>query len=174
MVLTASWVERREGCTLTLEQYDGSTLVLRTRPDGTVFAGPCEITGAGFTAALGALMSQAIEGAAERVSRSISLGRVVDLPGLSAALAAAARRSPGWDQSSGRPRVGDLNGFVEALLLESASLRELLPGFLIESVSVEKVLVPTRRAVRERTGSDGIPDGRLPFDAQLWVRVRKR
>ena len=106
--------------------------------------------------------------------RSLSLGRVVELPGLSAALAEAARASPGWDAASGRPRRGDVNGFVAGLLQQSAVLKGLLPAYSIESVSVEKVLVPTRRAVRERTATDGIPDGRLPYDAQLWVRVKQR
>jgi hypothetical protein len=67
-----------------------------------------------------------------------------------------------------------VNGFVAGLLLQSAALRGFLPAYFIESVTVEKVLVPTHRAVRERTGTDGVPDARLPYDAQLWVLVRRR
>ena len=172
-VLTNSWDERRDACTLTLEEYDGAALVLRMRPDGATFAGPCPIAAEGLAAALDALLRKAAAdtGAQER---SLSLGRVVDLPGLSAALAEAARVATGWDAASGRPRRGDVNGFVADLLQGSAALKGLLPAYSIESVSVEKVLVPTRRAVRERTAAAGIPDARLPYDAQLWVRLRQR
>ena len=173
-VLTGSWVERRDGCTFTLEEYDGASLVLRMRQDGATFAGPCPIAGMALGAVLDALLSKgaAVPGGPEQ--RSLSLGRVVELPGLSRALAEAARASPGWDQGSGRPRRGDVNAFVAGLLLESAALREFFPAHTVESVSVEKVLVPTPGEVRKRTATDGIPDGRLPYDAQLWVRVKRR
>jgi hypothetical protein len=173
-VLTGSWEERRDACTLTLEVYDGVSLVLRMRPDGATFAGPCPIAAEGLAAALDALLGKAAAGTGARAQLSLSLGRVVELPGLSAALAEAARASPGWDPVSARPRQGDVNAFVASLLLQSAVLRGFLPAYSIESVSVEKVLVPTPRAVRERTATDGVPDGRLPYDAQLWVRVRRR
>ena len=172
-VLTNSWEERRDACTLTLEEYDGAALMLRMRPDGATFAGPCPIAAEGFAAALDVLLRKAAADTGAP-ARSLSLGRVVDLPGLSAALAEAARAAPGWDAASGRPRRDDVNGFVAGLLQGSAVLKGLLPAYSIESVSVEKVLVPTSRAVRERTAAAGIPDARLPYDAQLWVRVRQR
>ncbi len=105
---------------------------------------------------------------------SLFLGRVVELPLLSGELVRTARESPEWDARAGRPRAGDPNRFVAGLLLNSAVLGDLLPDYTITSVSIEKVLVPTRAAIRARKTGDPVPDERLPYDAMLWVRLKRK
>lgn len=74
---------------------------------------------------------------------------------------------------AGRPRDGDPSRFVTGLLARGAALRDLVPGYTITSVSVEKVLVPTRAMIRARKAVDTFPDERLPYDALLWVRLER-
>jgi hypothetical protein len=105
---------------------------------------------------------------------NLFLGRIVELPWLSRELALAARGSQGWDMRAGRPRAGDPDRFVAGLLANSAALRDLFPSYTITSVSVEKVLVPTRAMIRARTAGDHVPDERLPYDAMLWVRLESK
>jgi hypothetical protein len=169
-VLTRSWRDRAGACTLVLEQYDGSYHQLRISAAASGSLEACVPTFAELSAGLGRLLAEA---APEGVI-SLFLGTVTDVPGLSADLVAASRSSAGWDERLGRPRSGDPNGFVSDLLLRSLVLRDLVPGYEILGVSVEKVLVPTRQAIRGRRAGDGVPDRRVPYDAQLWVRLRTR
>ena len=157
-------------CALVLEEYDGRYYHLRQRGEGGAPGDACEATAAELSAGLDRLLG----GADPAGEISLFLGAVGDIPGLSAELVQAARASAGWDRVAARPRSGDVNGFVAALLEDGAVLRGILPGFVVTGVSVEKVLVPSRQMLRERTPGDGVPDARLPYDAQLWVRLRKR
>jgi len=167
-VLTHSWRDRAGACALVLEQYDGGYYQLRVSAAEAVRFGACVPTFAELAAGL----RRTLAAAAPDGVISLFLGTVADIPGLSAELVATSRAAAGWDGRLGRPRSGDPNGFVAGLLLRSHALRELLPEYEIVGVSVEKVLVPTHRAIRERRAGDGLPDGRLPYDAQLWVRLR--
>jgi len=167
-VLTHSWRDRAGACALVLEQYDGSYYQLRISAAETERFEACVPTFTELAAGLGRILAAA---APDGVI-PLFLGTVADVPGLSAELVAMSRSSAGWDERLGRPRSGDPNGFVAGLLLRSHALRELLTEYEIVGVSVEKVLVPTHRAIRERRAGDGVPDGRLPYDAQLWVRLQ--
>ena len=158
----------RERARWCFKQYDGSYYQLRIFAAEAGRSQACVPTFAELTAGLGRVLAAA---APDR-GVSIYLGTVADVPGLAAELVAASRAAAGWDERLGRPRSGDPNGFVAGLLLRSLVLRDLLPGYEIVGVNVEKVLVPTLRAIRERRAGDGVPDGRLPYDAQLWVRLR--
>ncbi len=169
-VLTQSWHDRAGACALVLELYDGSYYHLRI---STAEAGHLESCVPTFTE-LAAGLTRLLATAAPGGVISLFLGTVADVPGLSQELVAASRSSTGWNERLGRPQAGDPNGFVAGLLLRSPVLRDLLPGNEVVGVSVEKVLVPTRRAIRERRAGDGVPDGRLPYDAQLWVRLQAR
>jgi hypothetical protein len=167
-VLTHAWRDRAGACALVLEQYEGAYYQLRISAVDAGLLEACVPTCAELAAGLGRMLAAA---APDGVI-SLFLGTVSDIPGLSAELVAASRSSTGWDEHLGRPQAGDPNGFVASLLLRSPVLQDLLPGYEIIGVSVEKVLVPTRRARRGRRASDDVPDGRLPYDAQLWVRLR--
>jgi hypothetical protein len=134
----------------------------------------CTPEAAALTEALGGLLRASRAGRDALAPLSLFFGRVVELPLLSPDLVRAARESPEWDARAGRPRSGDLNRFVAGLLLNSAALRDLLPDYTITSVSVEKVLVPTRDAMRARKAGDPVPAGRLPYDAMLWVRLKRK
>lgn len=167
-VLTDSRRDHAGACALVLEQYDGSYYQLRL---SALVAGRlerCVPTFAELAAGLGRLLAAV---APDGVI-ALHLGTVADVTGLSAELVAASRSSAGWDARLGQPHSGNPNGFVADLLLHSRVLRDLLPGYEIVGVNVEKVLVPTPRAIREPRAGDGVPDARLPYDAQLWVRLR--
>ena len=95
-------------------------------------------------------------------------------------LALAAKRSPEWDAGKGKPRNGDINGFVRKLANDASIYEELRPvfrdsGLEIEFASVEKVLVlrATELPFFDRLRVDGVrPRDRLPFDCQTWFSVR--
>lgn len=171
-VLTGQWPGRAGECELRLEEYDREGLQLRMRRAGSAMWDTCTPEAAALAAALDGLLRDARSGLAAPFA--LFLGRVVELPGLSRELVQAARDSREWDTNAGRPRTMDANHFVAGLLAGSAALRDLLPGYAIAGVSVEKVLVPTRAAIRERREGDFVPDARLPYDALLWVRLEKK
>ncbi len=101
---------------------------------------------------------------------------------MSIRLALAAKRSPAWNTATGRPRNGDINGYVRKLANDARIYEELRPvfeqaGFSIELSSVEKVLV--MRAIDlpfyERLRGEGVrPRDRLPFDCQTWFSLRRK
>jgi hypothetical protein len=98
---------------------------------------------------------------------------------LSFRLALAAWRSPGWDRKRGKPKSGDVNGFVRDIANSNMIYPELqeLFGRWQRSISfsaAEKVLVaeagklPFYEELRQR----GVKAAdRLPFDCMAWFRV---
>lgn len=170
-VLTGQWPGRAGECQLVLEEYDREILHLRMRRAGTTWDS-CAPEAAALAETLDGLLRAARSDRAGPFS--LFLGRVVELPQLSRELAQAARGSQGWDMRAGRPRAGDPNRFVALLLARSRTLRDLFPSYTITSVSVEKVLVPTRSMIRARATGDQVPDERLPYDAMLWVRLERK
>lgn len=110
---------------------------------------------------------------------SLALGRIVEYPWLVERLARAALADPGWDAARGRPRTAGDNAYVAGLLERGRLVSELADrfaaeGFALRVAGVEKVLAgavgeaPELRALAD-AGVD--PAARLPFDAQLWLRV---
>jgi hypothetical protein len=87
-----------------------------------------------------------------------------------------AAQDPQWDAAAGKPRrahvnryVADVLSFREVVDEIEAPLRE--HGYRIVGVSVEKVLVG---------GFENVPQlkmhrrkGKIPFDAQVWFRLRQ-
>jgi len=171
-VLTGQWPGRAGECELRLEEYDREALQLRMRQAGATMWDSCTSEATALAAALDGLLRAARTG--REAPFSLFLGRVVELPGLSRELVQTARGSQEWDARAGRPRTGDPNRFVAGILAKSATLRDLVPGYSITRVSVEKVLVPTRAEIRARTGGGPVPEERLPYDAQLWVRLERK
>lgn len=94
-------------------------------------------------------------------------------------LALAAFRSPGWDTRKGRPRKGDINGFVKDLANREVlypELKELFGRFQkdITLASVEKVRVMKSKDLPfyDRLKAEGVrPSARLPFDCMAWFSV---
>ena len=110
--------------------------------------------------------------------RTLSWGRLfpdgVRDTTMSARLALAAKRSPAWDAVKGKPRTGDINGFVRKLANDARIYEELRPvfeqaGFSVDLTSVEKVLVMPAGQLPffERLRGEGVrPSDRVPFDCQ--------
>jgi hypothetical protein len=98
---------------------------------------------------------------------------------LSQRLARAAHKSPDWDVKRGRPKNGDLNGFVKDLANRQMiypELKELFEGFHkhITFCCVEKVLVQAagKLSFFEQLKPHGIQaSDKLPFDCMAWFSV---
>lgn len=174
-VLTGSWTTPAGGCVLVLEEYDGETLHLRRRPGVSSGTAACPASRSELVRGLESLLGDAF--ATRRAiagPTTLFLGVITEVPGLSAELVRAAKASPDWDSRRGKPRAGSPNGYVARVLAENTSLPALFPRYTLAGVSVEKVLVPTGKMLRERVAGREVPDARVPFDAMLWVRLRPR
>ncbi len=94
-------------------------------------------------------------------------------------LALAAFRSTGWDAKRGKPRNGDLNGFVRNLANEAdiyPEIKSLFQPFsravTIASVEKVRVLPAGKLPFRDALVKLGVgPKDKLPFDCLLWFRV---
>lgn len=110
---------------------------------------------------------------------TLAMGRIVEYPWLSERLARAALADPGWDAQRGRPRAGGENAWVAEALAQRRLLAELADRFAAEGLAlrvagVEKVLVGDVGSSAElrHLAADAVdPAARLPFDAQLWLRI---
>jgi hypothetical protein len=98
---------------------------------------------------------------------------------LACRLALAAHGSPGWDGRKGKPRGGDINGFVRDLADRAMIYPELrvLFGSLgreVRFASAEKVLVARAGDLPfyDRLQPHGVvPGEKLPFDCLAWFAV---
>ena len=98
---------------------------------------------------------------------------------LSLRLALAAYKSPGWDTKKGKPKNGDINGFVKDIANSAMiylELKELFGRFhkSIKFSCAEKVLV--QRADKlpfyDQLKQQGVKAGdKLPFDCLTWFSV---
>jgi hypothetical protein len=103
-------------------------------------------------------------------------------PGLqemSLRLALAAYKSPGWDVKRGKPKNGDINGFVKDLANREniyPELKELFERFhkSIKLSCAEKVLVQKAEKLPffDQLKKEGIKAAdRLPFDCMTWFSI---
>jgi hypothetical protein len=112
---------------------------------------------------------------------SIYLGRLMDYPEWSLALAKSAAQSPAWNSKRGRPsKIGENDNQRIRLLLNGPAYPQALKpifaqyGLTACIASVEKVLVFKAKDIFQnmaelpRTIS---PQARLPVDAQIWLRL---
>jgi hypothetical protein len=98
---------------------------------------------------------------------------------MSLRLARAAHKSPGWDTKKGKPKNGDINGFVKDLAnsrMIYPELKELFEGFhkRITFSCAEKVLVMEAGKLPffDQLKPHGIKaSDRLPFDCMAWFAV---
>jgi len=148
-------------CRVAFERHEERTLVLRLRAD-------CALGRASTGAAVRALLQDA--GATEL---SLSLGRIERYPWLSEALARQASSSRRWDLSAGRPYEGSDNDYVASALRGMPEFTALFGGWQIVRVSVEKVLKKRAAELSLPAGAPVPPNAALPYDAILWVRLRR-
>lgn len=154
------------GCPLSLEAANPASLQVRTASDCTISA-----------SRLQALLDQWLSHAAGRADiqpRSIFLGRLLHYPWLVSALLDGAARSAQWDATLGAARNGQDNQLVAQLLNQSEALQALhnsleQAGYRLLSVSVEKVLVAEQADLPQPLPAGA--QGKLPFDAQLWLVI---
>lgn len=128
----------------------------------------CPVTREQLRAALMEVAPSAFAGGAQPAELQVELGRVIEHPWLSTALARAALSSKEWDKARGAPRQRNINLFAAALLRLGGTLDELPAGWTLKSVSVEKVLVQPARAMPELRTAPG-DKALVPFDAQVWL-----
>lgn len=149
---------------------------LRVRADG------CQLSIAETSDAIEALLTEAWGGKRMPGDRAtLELGRIVDYPWLSKALAEAAMKSPVWDPKRGRGRRGGDNAAVASLVDTRRLVAPLAPvfsrfGARVRAGSVEKVLVGKVGETAELAPLAGqkLAEGKkLPFDAILWLRLEK-
>ncbi len=161
-------------CELRVEVYDQwHTLRLRAfHPQAT----GCDIGRESILAILDEAFSKIRSPQLEKSYTSLSLGRLIDYPWMCQYLANAARTDSGWDSRKGKPVAMDVNKYVASLLFRKellAPIEAVLAknGYSLTGVSVEKVLVGSFHDVplyqREMF------QGRVPFDAQVWLRLEK-
>src|SRR5262249_41241952 len=98
----------------------------------------------------------------------LAFGRIERYPWLSEALARQASSSSNW-----APGTGKDNHYVAGALRGMPEFTALFPGWRIAGVSVEKVLVKPAAELPLPQGAPVSRKKRLPYDAILWVTLKK-
>ncbi|MBE0657694.1 MAG: hypothetical protein IH602_08375 [Bryobacteraceae bacterium] len=170
-----------DGCEITWTVFESPANrgVVRHRSD-------CSIPLSAAKPAIAALLQRILQhNAGAREFRTLSWGRLLGDeardPTMAERLSVAALRSDGWNRATGRPRGGDINGWVKTLA-ESAAIHDVLraafnaAGLRLEIASVEKVLVLKASDLpffpRLKAAGAG-PSDKVPFDCQIWFSVRR-
>ena len=149
-------------CQVAFERHEEARLVLRLRPACTLGYGSTH-------GAVRALLAQ--EGDARELS--VSFGRIERYPWLSSLLARQASSSRRWNPAAGKPYDGHENAYVAAALRGMPEFTVLFDRWLVAGVSVEKVLVKPASQLSLPAGAPLPPDAKLPYDAILWVTLRR-
>jgi hypothetical protein len=161
-------------CNLTVESNE-KWHTLRLRAHHPSYKG-CQIDEASVVSVLNAAFSKSDPPKLEGSYSSLSIGRLIDYPWLSQDLATAAYRDRGWDPKKGKPASMDVNKYVSQLLFRKELMAQIETvfekgGYRVVGVSVEKVLVGGFREVPFYQGE--MHPGRVPYDAQVWFRLKK-
>ncbi len=162
-------------CLLTVES-NAKWHTLRLRAHHPKYKG-CQITREEMLLALEEAFLRTDPPNLEGTYSSLSIGRLIDYPWLSQYLATTAYQDSGWDSRRGKPAVMDMNKYV-ANVLSGEELRTqiespfLKGGYKVIGVMVEKVLIGSFREVPLFQG-EMVP-GRVPYDAQVWIRLEKK
>ena len=149
-------------CLVAFERHEETGVILRLRP-------PCTLGYGSTQGAVRALLAQ--EGEAREVS--VSFGRLERYPWLSTLLARQASSSRRWSLAAGRPYAGHENAYVAAALRGLPEFTALFERWLVTGVSVEKVLVRPAAELSLPSGAPVPPDSKLPFDAIVWVTLKR-
>ncbi|MBN8448111.1 MAG: hypothetical protein J0M13_03765 [Candidatus Accumulibacter sp.] len=148
------------------------------RPHGSAFES-CEVSEETYRRVLAQWLQSRPPESARLVS--LSLGRARDYPWISRHLADSARGSSEWSDHGRRIPPGRQNTLVAKLLSDTTFLQRLdAPfvgtAFMVRGVAVEKVLL----GAASEAASDYSAGGRtakkvkVPYDAQLWLRIVPR
>jgi hypothetical protein len=148
-------------CNVAFERFEEARTILRLRPE-------CPI---GFTSTQGAV--RAILAQAEVAEVSLALGRLERYPWLSTLLARQASSSRRWNPATGRPLEGHENAYVAAALRGMPEFTALFERWLVLGVSVEKVLVKPAAGLSLPTGAPLAANAKLPYDAIVWVTLKR-
>jgi len=169
---------RQGNCSVTLIAYTNEPGVVKYQPD-------CRMSLAGQLPLLRQVFSTYLAKDPNAAKfRTLFWGRVAPdwedaSREMSLRLAAAAFRSDQWDKESGRPKNGDINGFVRDLANKAMiypELEELFSGFKMAVTlrHAEKVLVLEAGKLPIFPGLAELgagPMDRLPFDFMAWFAV---
>jgi len=155
-------------CDIGFERFEEIRIVLRLRP-------ACPVGFASTQAAVRALLAQE---ASEASAITLSLGRIERYAWLSNLLARQASSSRRWDPGSGRPleergKPVHENAYVAAALRGMPEFTALFGTWTVAGVSVEKVLVRRAAELQLPAGAPVAPDAKLPYDAIVWVTLRR-
>jgi hypothetical protein len=132
----------------------------------------CPITQQDVQAMLAPALAKLAEPGAAANYASLSLGRLIDYPWLSAYLAETAMADRQWNTKKGKPVAADINAYVGRILSAKEVLQQFQQPFdtyhyKVAGASVEKVLVGGFENVPYYQGRKR--QGRIPFDAQVWL-----
>lgn len=162
-------------CTLSIEaDEEWHTLRLRARHPHYQ---PCNVNQEAVLSLLASAFAKTGPPALQGEYRSLFIGRLIDYPWLAHYLAETAHGDKRWNRKKGRPIEIKINNYVARLLFNQDLLKPIQTelgkhGYRIAGVSVEKVLVG---GASDLPGPDrkNLP-GHLPFDAQVWLQLRKK
>jgi hypothetical protein len=148
------------GCAIALEKPEPG--LVRLRPG-------CPVNYAATHAGVRA----ALKLTAGKPEVRLLLGRMVDYPWLSRAIARQASSSRHWDTVEGTARGGSDNAYVAMALRGMPEFTALFDDWRIAGVSVEKVLRKPAAQLPLAQGAPLPPQTLLPFDAIVWVTLKK-
>jgi hypothetical protein len=149
-------------CNVAFERNEETRVVLRLRPD-------CPLGFASTQNAVRAILAQAGDDA----EISLSFGRIERYGWLSTLLARQASSSRRWNPATGRPHEDHANAYVAAALRGMPEFTALFGRWKVAGVSVEKVLWKRAAELDLPAGAPLAPDARLPYDAILWVTLKR-
>ena len=161
-------------CDLTVEANEKQH-TLRLRAHHPNYKG-CHLDKNSMVSVLTAAFSKSDSPKLEGIYSSLFIGRLIDYPWLSQDLATTAHRDRGWDSQKGKPAAMDINKYVSLLLFRKEWMAEIETvfekgGYRVVGVAVEKVLVGGFREVPFYQGE--VHPGRVPYDAQVWFRLKR-
>lgn len=149
-------------CDVAFERRQEERVVLGLRPG-------CPIGRASTQAAVRAIL----QAEAGLPVVTLALGRLERYPWLSSLLARQASSSRRWDLTAGRPQAGSDNAYVAAALRGMPEFTALFGDWQISGVSVEKVLLKPAAQLPLPAGAPVPPQARLPWDAIVWVTLKR-
>ena len=160
-------------CSLALELESDSTLRLRAHHPAYKF---CNIDEAAVVSILSAAFAKTDPPRLEGTYSTLFIGRLIDYPWLSQYLAVTAHDDAGWNAKQGKPLSGNINNYVSTLLFSLEPISKIKTlfmqnGYAVSGISVEKVLVGSFREIPLYQGK--VHQGKIPFDAMVWLKLKK-
>jgi hypothetical protein len=154
-------------CNVALERSDKERLVLSLRP-------ACPIGYRSTQSAVSALLAHADDASA----LSVDFGRIERYAWLSEMLARQASSSRRWNPAAGRPhdaggKATHENAYVAAALRGMPEFTALFGRWQIAGISIEKVLVKPAAELHLAAGAPIASDAKLPYDAIVWVTLKR-